>query len=157
MSQGVTIHHNKSTSSGSEMKYIHEQPIACIVLYVQACISAVQDFHLHDVSSINVLRKWVLHKQKRWEEVGGCTQRLQTAWPWRFLAIILWRPWLALDGLLLPSYAQFGLENSSLPCSASIDNFRSLDRRTLAMSADFQGLVNEGVWLAGSALVQFCV
>lgn len=107
------------------------------------CISAVQDFHLHDVSSINVLRRWVLHKQKGWEEVGGCTQRLQAAWPWRFLA--LWRPWLALDGLLLSSYAQSG----------PIDSFRSLDRQTLAMSADFQGLVNEGVWLAGSALVQF--
>ena len=54
---------------------------------------------------------------------------------------------MALDGLLLSSYAQSG----------PIDSFRSLDRQTLAMSADFQGLVNEGLWLAGSALVQFGV
>ena len=33
--------------------------------------------------------------------------------------------------------------------------FHSLDKRTLVMSADSQGLVNEGVWLAGSELVKF--
>ena len=53
----------------------------------------------------NVLGRQVLHEQNRFGqvEVGGYTRRTQTAW--LCLASVLERPWLALDGLFLSSYA----------------------------------------------------
>jgi len=43
---------------------------------------------------------------------GRCTQRVQTAW--LCLDSALERPWLALDGPFISSYAWMGLENTSL-------------------------------------------
>ena len=43
---------------------------------------------------------------------GGCIRRVQISW--QSLGSALERPWLALGGPFLPSYAQTGYENSLL-------------------------------------------
>jgi len=47
------------------------------------------------------------------EEVGGCTQRMQTVCP--CLGMAVERPWLALGRPFLSSLAQMGFENRPAP------------------------------------------
>ena len=49
-------------------------------------------------------------------EVGGCTQRVQTAWPCP--GSVVERSWLALGGPFL-SFLALGLKVAVLPCKAS--------------------------------------
>jgi len=79
---------------------------------------------------------------------GGCTRRVQTAWP--SLGSALEMPWLALGGPLLSSYAWTGWENSPVALHGADFQwgsiFPSLGEWMLAECHDYCKLIKEWVW-----------
>ena len=109
--------------------------------------------------SRQILCSWYHFRQSPWDlgsapagrawqgEVGGCTQRVQTAL--LLLGLAVGRPWLALDGTFLSSFVRIGLEDILLALWGLHfwlwRFFLGLHGQSLAESHTYWG--NEWVWL----------